>query len=309
MVNDTAMSTAFGAVQRVIYEKLPQVPAAFGEWLLELNYPEQELTHAIIFYGGKQDAMGRLQEYFEFEPEYEDFIAAKIWIDAMPDVRTDIEIDVSEPVTPQNEPEVAATANESEGTETDTPPMFEATRAKPHYGVAREVIRRRLPSPPLRFAEYLLWVAYPGEERRSGVVIYYGNDDTKVSFPEFKLSFAESEQDVRDAEAWIDMMPDREFSLEVDISGVRPPMRRFRRTDDFVSLDYIDCACKENYIKTAPALETIQSGVEVMCEDCLIPYIECPNSLVSDIREAGLIFDEHRVATIEFNQETAALPA
>jgi len=174
-------------------------------------------------------------------------------------------------------------------------------------GVAKEVVYNEMPAPPLNFAEYLLWAAHADYQRRTGIANFYVHS-LADSLHEYLLSFAESEQDIEDARAWIMSMPDREMELHIDISGVKPAMQRFRKEGEMVSTDYIDCACKTDYIKEAPRLAEIGNGYEIICERCRIPYLESPFSLVSDVMQAGLPFDEHAVRTIEFNRETVPPP-
>ena len=50
------------------------------------------------------------------------------------------------------------------------------------------------------------------------------------------------------------------MELYIDISGVKPAMRRFRKKGEMVSTDYIDCACKTDYIREALRMEAIGSG-------------------------------------------------
>ena len=174
-------------------------------------------------------------------------------------------------------------------------------------GVAKEIVYHDLPAPPLNYAEYLLWAAHADDQRRTGTANFYGHSMAE-SMHEYMLSYAESEQDIEDAREWIKSMPDREMDLYIDISGVKPVMRRFRKEGEMVSTDYLDCACKTDYIRGAPRIEQIGSGYEIICARCRMPYVECPFSLVSEVMQAGLPFDEHAVRTILHNRETVPPP-
>ena len=173
-------------------------------------------------------------------------------------------------------------------------------------GVAKEVVYCELPAPPLNFAEYLLWVATAADWTRTGMVNFYGHSMAE-SLEEYMLSFAESKQDIEDARTWIRSLPDREMTLYIDISGIKPPMRSFRKEGEMVSTDYIQCACRTEYIKDAPPMEKIGHGYEIICERCRIPYVECPFVLVSEVMAAKLPFDEHAVRTIKYNRETVPI--
>ena len=86
----------YGIARRIIHEELPDIPVGFGEFLLELHYPEQEKAQGTVFFVSKHDAHEWLRDYFnDFEATFEEVMAAKEWIDAMPEFVGHMLIDIS----------------------------------------------------------------------------------------------------------------------------------------------------------------------------------------------------------------------
>ncbi len=92
----------YGIARRIIHEELPDIPVGFGEFLLELYYPEQEKAQGTVFFVSRRDAHEWLRDYYyDFEATFEEVMAAKEWIDALPEFAGHILIDISDVALPR----------------------------------------------------------------------------------------------------------------------------------------------------------------------------------------------------------------
>ncbi len=86
----------YGTARRIIHEELHDIPVGFAEFLLGLHYLERGITQGTVFYVSRHDADEWLRDYFnDFDATYEEVMAAKEWIDAMPEFVGDMLIDIS----------------------------------------------------------------------------------------------------------------------------------------------------------------------------------------------------------------------
>ncbi len=87
----------YGIARRIIHEELPDIPVGFAEFLLELYYPEQEQAQGTVFFVSRRDAHEWLRDYYyDFEATFEEVMAAKEWINAMPEFAGDMLVDISD---------------------------------------------------------------------------------------------------------------------------------------------------------------------------------------------------------------------
>lgn len=163
------------------------------------------------------------------------------------------------------------------------------------YGIARRIIHEELPDIPVGFAEFLLELYYPEQERAQGTVFFVSRRDAHEWLRDYFYDFEATFEEVVAAKEWIDTMPEFAGHMLIDVSDVALPARRERPTEVWLALDYIDCACEKDYIKPAPASESIETGQEVMCGVCMIAFDDCPNSRLGEVLAAGLPFDEHSI--------------
>lgn len=164
-----------------------------------------------------------------------------------------------------------------------------------NYGIARRIIHEELPDIPVGFGEFLLGLHYPDQETTQGTVFFVSKDDAHEWLRDYFNDFDASFEEVMAAKEWIEALPEFVGDMLIDISCVALPRRREKPKDVWLSLDYIDCACDENYIKPAPPPESIVTGQEVMCGVCRASFDDCPNSRVGEVLAEGLPFDEHKV--------------
>ena len=162
-------------------------------------------------------------------------------------------------------------------------------------GIARRIIHEELPDIPVGFAEFLLGLHYPEREITKGTVFFVGRRDAHEWLRDYFNDFDATFEEVMGAKEWIDSMSEFVGDMLIDISGVALPHRREKPKEVWLALDYIDCACDENYIKPAPASESIVTGQEIMCGLCKAAFDDCPNSRLSEVLAAGLPFDEHNI--------------
>ena len=268
--------TKYGRAERVRYEELPPVPLAFAEFLLgtvDMGYEER--GHGMITYGGQTDMLENAKGFYEdFEASFEQLTEALHWIEKMPRESFDMVLDISE-----------FRSDKGEDRTGQRPPRFGVASRVNDDG--RETLSTRV---PFKLAQYILWMRYPGEERTEGEFDFTRN----VNLDEYPLVFATNEGDIADAKAWLETMPDEDFRMHMDIRGaVREKARRYEGV--WVTHEYIDCDCAEDYIKPSPPADTIKTGLEVMCVSCGAVWDDCPNSRVNEVMAAGLPFDEHRV--------------
>ena len=163
-----------------------------------------------------------------------------------------------------------------------------------NYGIARRVVHEELPDIPVAFAEFLLGIYYE-PHTTSGTVYVVSKHDALEWLRDYFYEFEAGFEDVMAAKEWLDAMPEFVGDMLIDISHLPVAYRKPPPTEVWVTLEYIDCCCDEDYIKLAPARESITAGSEIVCAVCGATFDDCPNSRLSEVRDAGLPFDEHKI--------------
>ena len=171
--------------------------------------------------------------------------------------------------------------------------------SKTNTATVLKIERQELPSLPIAFAEFVLQLYYPmHDDPQQGEVYYPGREEAEqewalVYYKEFEKTFGEYHAAMR----WLRDMPVEGCYINIDITSAQiAAARKQRELGTWLSLDYVDCECEDNYIK--PARKPSQSYNATACRRCRVTFEDCPNARLTEVRKAGLYFDEHNVEVV-----------